>query len=419
MAMSESPGPAWMDSANGRRWLISAAVVLLLHAGVAVAVLTWLKMTSTGPVLINLSPEPSASEQNATQAAPASEQTQPPAPEQNKTASTPAEQNATNSATEATPEQPRQESKEIPRDEAVAKSEPSAGTAVAPRDMTAPELPSSPQGTEAPSGTEGATISGGGISRAPAEGGIGGGAVATNPAGGGVASPGPVASAPASRGLTPGSPMTKMPLDTSITVQPPVHGNSGVGPFAKGEVGPLASREAGPPDQRPTSIFRPSKPFGVPDVPRNSLAPNGNLSLPGVGLKNLPGARVQDRARAATAREMSGAAPIKNAIGAAAGTIGTSTAIVASRGDTSAPGVGDGVARNAIGVTANFRPRIPRANAGVPQPGTLAATSRAMPPVPSINGRGFARPTTGPAMIGGPARTGAGALNGSDFHLRH
>jgi hypothetical protein len=118
------------------------------------------------------------------------------------------------------------------------------------------------------------------------------------------------------------------------------------------------------------------------------------------------------------ARAASQSAPIKNAIGAVVGTAGNSTTIIASRGDTGAPGAGDSVTRNAIGVTANFRPRIPRANAGEPQAGTLAATGHAMPTVPVINGRGVARPMAGPAMIGGPARN-AGALNGSDFHLRH
>jgi hypothetical protein len=227
--------------------------------------------------------------------------------------------------------------------------------------------------------------------------------------------------------------MANMPLDTSITVQPPVHGNSGVAPFNHGEIGPLASREAGPPDQRPTSVFRPSTPYGVPNIPRNSLSPNSNPSVPGIGLKNASGARVQDRARAAMARTIARTGPVKNAIGStvpgdavANGTmplgrppangaaVSNATTTLASRGD--ANGLSSGVTRNAIGVTANFRPRIPRANAET-QAGTLAATDHAMPAGPIINGHGLARPMTGPAMIGGPAHRG-GMLSGSDFHLR-
>jgi hypothetical protein len=240
--------------------------------------------------------------------------------------------------------------------------------------------------------------------------------------------------------------MANMPLDTSITVQPPVHGaNRGISPFERGAVGPLASQDAGPEaqplDRRPTSVFRPAKPFGVPDVPRNSLLPNGNSVVPngnpnslGIGLRNSQGAQMQERARAIDRGE-----PVKNAIGttvtsnatpgsalragSASGAlptgIGTSTTI-ASRGDTNSLNTENGAMRNAIGVTANFRPRIPRAGAGEIKPGTVAVAGHEMPTAPIINGHDLMRPIPGPAVIGGPARrAGAGMLSGSDFHLRH
>jgi len=187
--------------------------------------------------------------------------------------------------------------------------------------------------------------------------------------------------------------MANMPLDTSITVQPPVRGN--------GAIGPLASRETGPLDHLPMSEFRSAKPFGVPDIPRN-------------GGHGANGAHVQDRARAAIARSMMARSMGRTETPRNA--IGNSATVVASRGD--AAGLSAGVTRNAIGVTANFRPRIPRADAGGNKIGITAAAGRAMPTAPVINGRGFARPAIGPAMIGGPARA-SGALSGNDFHLRH
>jgi hypothetical protein len=182
--------------------------------------------------------------------------------------------------------------------------------------------------------------------------------------------------------------MANMPLDTSITVQPPVHGN--------GAIGPLASRETGSLDHTPMSEFRPAKPFGVPDIPRN-------------GARGANGAHVQDRARAAIARSIGRTGTTKNAIG-------SSATVVASRGDMT--GLNAGVTRNALGITANFRPRIPRANAGDNRLGVTAAAGPAMPTAPIINGHGFGHSAIGPAVIGGPARA-SGALSGNDFHLRH
>jgi hypothetical protein len=466
--MSEGSGSAFMEGSNRRRWLVSAAIVLLLHVCIAAAVLTWRHATWSPPVLVDLTPPPSAPERNGAQPAPPSaEQTSPqqPAPEQkteSASASAPASLSGNDRAASGPPAesteaaQSKQDNAATARDEAAAKP---VGSAEASRGVNMPQLPASPQNAEAKNaapaeGSPGGTaISGGGISRAPESGEFGGPAVAKGPVGTNSGIPGRVASNPAPTGLVPtgpayNSPMANMPLDTSITVQPPVHGNSGVGPFSHGEIGPLASRQSGPDaapfDERPTSVFRSAKPFGVPDVPRNSLLPNGNAvvpsnnpSLPQIGSRTAPGAHVQDRARAAMARAMGGSGPVKNAIGStvtgnaatngASGSdndlpngavygVGRSTTAMASRGDIN--GQNNGIARSSIGVTANFRPLIPRANAGENKTGAVAVVGHEMPTAPVINGHNYVRPLTGPGMIGGPARNGAGMLNGSDFHLR-
>ena len=420
-----------MEGSNRRRWLISAAIVLLLHACVAVAVLTWRHVTSAPPLFVDLTPSPSASEQSNLRPVPSGPgQTSPQksAPEQK-----------TESASTSVP----------------TSSGSDQAQSALPAEPNRPQISALQQGTVAKSssetvdGADRTAISGGGISRGPESAGGTGRTAAANPAGPNVTIPNPLASNPvpsdlASKGPARNSPMASMPLDTSITVEPPVRGN-GISPLSRSEVGPLASGESGleaaPFDQRPTSIFRPAKPLGVPDVARNSLSPNGNplvpgnnAGLPGIGWNNAPGAHVQDRARAAIARRMGYSEPVKNAIGgtisssAIAGAmgrdndrpygavygIGRSTTTIASRGDIN--GLSSGVARNSVGVTTNFRPLIPRA--GPAKAGAATVAGHEMPTAPVINGHDPARSISGSAVIGGPARR-SGILSGSDFGLRH
>lgn len=433
--MSESSGSVFLEGSNRRRWLISAAIVLLVHACIAAAVLTWRHVSSAPPLLVDLAPSPPASEQRGT----------PPGPP--AAAQTSSQQSA-----------PEQKTASVSASASIGRDQPRPAPPAA---STGAQLSALPQdaipknGTEPEVGAAGATITGGEASR-KGPGGPGSRAAATQAANHASeinsAVLGPVASNPASAGLTPksparNSPMANMPLDTSITVQPPVHGN-GIDSFSHGEIGPLASREPGPDaapfDQRPTSIFRPAKPFGVPDVPRNSLLPNGgtvwpsnSLSPPGLGRTNVPGAHVQDRARAAIMRAMSQSESVKNAIGSAVGSsviannarrgdndlpngavygVGRSMMNVASRGDLS--NLNNGIVRNSVGVTANFRPLIPRASAGEAKSGVIAAANHEMPTAPVINGRNIERPVANSGVIGGPARR-AGILSGSDFGRRH
>jgi hypothetical protein len=326
VAMSEASGSALVDRSIRRRWLTSAAIVVLLHAGLAIGVLTWRSMRAAPPIEINLTPPPPASGQNVAQA---------PSPT--------AQQGGAN------PD--------------VAAAGKGAGLNEAESGMTASQVPSSPEGDAAASGA------GSGTASADASPEI-------NP---------PITPPTTLGGSTLSSPMAGMPLDTSITVQPPLRRN--------GAIGPLASREAGQLGHLPMSQFRPATPFGVPDIPRNGAH----------------GAHVQDRARAAISRSMRSVEVPKTSIG-------SSATAIASRGDVT--GLNAGISRNALGITSNFRPRIPRAGAGDYRIGITTIASRAVPMAPVINGRGFARSAIGPAMIGGPARA-SGILSGNDFHLRH
>jgi len=370
--MSESSGAVLADHSTRRRWLISAAIVVLFHAGLAAGVLTWRNMRAAPPVEIDLTPLPSARGQNEAQAAPPAEQTSP-APNKTDTASAAAGNQA--APPDALPPQSMPSEITSSAEQTVHQGVAEAGPGTRPTEtmpgMTAPQLPPSPQGGEA----------GGTGSAPPAINPRIGSAPVTAPAPGGLAAGSP----------RPSSPMANMPLDISITVQPPVRGN--------GAIGPLASRETGPLDHMPMSEFRPARPSGVPDVPRNGAQ----------GAHGANGAHVQDRARTAMARSIGRTETPKNAIG-------SSATALASRGDATGPNAGG--ARNAIGITANFRPRIPRAEVGGNKIGVTAIAVRATPTAPVINGHGFARPAIGPAMIGGPARA-SGGLSGTDFHLRH
>ncbi len=404
--MSETSGSIFLEgSTTRRRWLVSAAIVLLVHACIAAAVLTWRHVSSAPPVLVDLTPSPSASE-HAALTAPAK-----PTAAANTLSKPDAEMAA--------------------RDETAARPAPA-------------DVPRSGAADENGSTAAGDTMRGGeGISQAPEERDFNRQAAAY-PAERKSTILAPAAGNPASHGFategsTYHSPMASMPLDTSITVQPPVHGN-GIGALNRGDVGLLASRERGPEavpfDERPTSIFRSAKPFGVPNVPRNILLPNGNAALrsnnpglPGVGRTNPPGAHVQDRARAAIARAMGRSESVRNAVGSAVSSIAVANGAlpgdsdlprgavygigrattIASRGDV-------GVTRNAVGVTANFRPLIPRA--GSVKADAVAGAEYRVSTAPVISGHDLARPISGSAVIGGPARR-SGVLSGSDFRVRH
>jgi cytoskeletal protein RodZ len=92
--MSENSRSAVMDHSNRRRWLISAAIVLLIHVCIAGAVLTWRHMNAP-PILVDLTPAPSVSRQSATLPGPEQPSPQQTTPQQNtQSASSPASASA-------------------------------------------------------------------------------------------------------------------------------------------------------------------------------------------------------------------------------------------------------------------------------------------------------------------------------------
>ena len=145
--MSESSGSGLVDRGTRRRWLISAAIVVLLHAGLAVGVLTWRNMKLAPPVEIDLTRSSSDSGRNEAQAA---SQVLAAAPNKTDTASAgpPDQAGQSNSV----PLQSMPSAMILPAEPSANQSavEPgNADTAEAASGMTAPELPSSPQGAEA------------------------------------------------------------------------------------------------------------------------------------------------------------------------------------------------------------------------------------------------------------------------------
>jgi hypothetical protein len=89
----------------------------------------------------------------------------------------------------------------------------------------------------------------------------------------------------------------------------------------------------------------------------------------------------------------------KNAVGRTAmNTVGGTAAV-------------NGTATNAIGVSMPIRTRAPRTNTGQRGIGSLA--SNATSSNASINGTSMIRPASATAVIGGPAKNVAGAINGT------
>lgn len=200
--------------------------------------------------------------------------------------------------------------------------------------------------------------------------------------------------------VEPGAPagtLMNTPLDTSITVMPDLYSKKGDGGFGQKSKQGVFFR----PLRHPGLLGQPERPGHVaqPERPRS-------MSL-GRTTTNSVGAHVQDRARAALAREAARAGA-RNAIGgvAAPGIVG---------GGANAP---EAVTKNAIGMTVPVRPNIPGTSPAtdpkaVPIVATGNTANRAV-----IGGHDMIRPGAA-GVLGGPARSRPGVLSGSDFHLRH
>ena len=137
--------------------------------------------------------------------------------------------------------------------------------------------------------------------------------------------------------------------------------------------------------------------------PSKNFAARQQLRGPGMA-RNAIGMLVQDPAGAMGAKGSTAANAAKNAVGVTAmNTVGGTAAV-------------NGTATNAIGVSVPIRTRLPRTNIGQRGVGSLA--SNATSPNASINGTSMVRPASATAVIGGPAKNVAGAINGTAMRSR-
>jgi hypothetical protein len=142
---------------------------------------------------------------------------------------------------------------------------------------------------------------------------------------------------------------------------------------------------------------RPSKNFAGRQQPLGPGTASGMA-------RNAIGMLVQDPAGAMGTKGSTAANATKNAVARTAmNTVGGAAAV-------------NGTATNAIGVIVPIRTRAPLTNIGQRRIGPL--TSNATSRNASINGTSMVRPTSGAAVIGGPAKNVAGAINGTGMQPR-
>jgi hypothetical protein len=235
-------------------------------------------------------------------------------------------------------------------------------------------------------------------------------AVATPPAGS-PASPSPMPAAPISAAPTVTLRVNPGPLDTSITVVPPLHGKKPTGVMALPGFG--------------TFRFLP----GELDGRRNAPAASGRGANDRIPVFRIPGARTpgpygQESVRAnEPAKARTTGAAIRTAIGSPApagpgaaarpaSDVGNTVGSAAASGVGGASvGVPDRIATNAIGMPIH----IPAGRVGGFKPAPITRMPAAMGSA-VINGREAMRPGLHNAAIGGPARAMLpGVLSGSSF----
>jgi hypothetical protein len=346
-----------------RRWAVSLALALALHAGVVVAVLSWrYAVTSppqgdTGPFVVDLAPAPS----------------------QPIAAPTESRQPAAGGGAAERSGLPESSGGGVPAagPAAPVKAEQSTDTGEQKKgeQKTAP-VQVSPSET-APAPLENAGRENSEDERSASGGGAGGGGLAPAVPGGGSMSG---------------------PIDNRITI---------VSPF--GWRSKNSAARGGAPARKPKAfvLVHPSRGPGVVGQGPADHASAPSTAINAIGEHVATGAHIQDRVRAALARAVG-----KNAVGGA---------VPNNLGGASAR-TGERTVVNAIGATVRFRPRLP-ATGGGGQPGgatqfgnagTVHANTLAV-----INGTGMTRIGSGPGVIGGPARNLSGGINGTTFRLRH
>ena len=402
------------NRADLRRWIISATIVIALHGGLVMALVHWHKAIPTEPFVMDLAPWSGAS-------GPELGAFQP-------------EGIARSSASE------QAESTSQPAGEKAAAQ---GGAASAP--------------SEAP---QARTASGGGALQAQPGNGRGGG-TATGPAPNGSVANNPLANnhpaniplpnisvpnIPVPNSAGPNNPvagsppainpLNNTPIDTSITVQPPLHGRNGLTGFGAGEE---KGRQLGI-GQKGQIIFRPSRRPGELDHPRHFTLPGA--TAPGIAGTRIPGAHVQDRARAAMARQINAIGNAATAIGGRGGphaghNVATNAIGIAGPGVGGKGGGDNGagnVTINAIGLAVQVprgaaaakgidghganSPSVPAMNFAQRGANSGALGGPALSGGTALDGRTMIRRGAASGVIGGPAGRASGVLSGTDFHPR-
>ena len=128
--------------------------------------------------------------------------------------------------------------------------------------------------------------------------------------------------------------------------------------------------------------------------------------------RNAIGMLVQDPAGAMGTKGSTAANAAKNAVGV---TVANTVGVTAMNTVGGTPAV-NGTATNAVGVSVPIRTRAPRMN--ISQRGIGPFTANATSPNASINGTSMVRPASRTAVIGGPAKNVAGAINGTAMRPR-
>ena len=186
---------------------------------------------------------------------------------------------------------------------------------------------------------------------------------------------------------------------------------------APGAQAPGAQVGGAPIDTRLVPSFRPPGRKPARTLARTSspqASPRRLSALPGNSAINAIGARVEDRVRAAIARANASGNGARNAVG---------NTMPIDGGNAAAGGAGSAV--NAIGMAVPVRPAASLPANGVVGPGGTAPMGGRAPGAAgalnggAVNGTGLGRVATRAGTIGGAAKNVPGALNGTDFRLRH
>jgi hypothetical protein len=143
---------------------------------------------------------------------------------------------------------------------------------------------------------------------------------------------------------------------------------------------------------RPSSKGRPM---------RNFAGRHPDLGAAGSWARNSIGMLTQDVAGVANAKGLNTAAGVKNAVG------------IAPMSSDQEMARSAGTATNAIGITVPIRTNLPKTNMGQHKSIVMLASSATMAPNATINGTSMVRPGSRTAMIGGPAKTIPGVINGT------